>query len=184
MNRLLPLLLLAVSLSAPAAPRALVPGKSEIAFSVKQMGVAVDGHFAKFDAQVDLDPAKLESSSAQVSVDTGSLVTGDAEADETAKDKPWLDAAGFPKATFKSTSIKSLGPDRFEARGTLAIRGKPRELGVTVITQTLADGSTVVSGALPLKRTDFGIGGGEWNESDVVSNEVQVRFKLTLAPAH
>jgi polyisoprenoid-binding protein YceI len=176
-------LTLAFAASAMAAPRAPIAARSEIAFTAKQMGVSVDGHFTRFDATIDLDPAKPESGHAEVSVDVASLTTGDDDADGTARDKPWLDAAAFPKATFKSSAVRALGPGRYEVKGTLTLRGKPRDITVPFASANEADGGTVVSGAFSLNRSDFGIGGGEWNEGDVVANAVQVRFRLTL-PAH
>ena len=43
--------------------------------------------------------------------------------------------------------------------------------------------SLVASGAFSIKRTDFSIGGGEWNEGDLVADEVPVTFRLLLGPA-
>ena len=40
-----------------ATYQAVVPEKSSITFSYKQMGVAMDGKFKKFSAQVGLDTA-------------------------------------------------------------------------------------------------------------------------------
>lgn len=165
-----------------AAPREVVAARSEIAFSVKQMGVPVSGRFTRFDAQIDLDPARPAASSAQVSVDIGSLTTGDEEADGVALDAPWLNLAGFPKATFKSRAVRALGDDRFEVNGTLTIRGAAREVTVPFVLQPQSGGAALASGELRLRRTDFGIGGGEWNEGELVANEVPVRFRLWLAP--
>jgi polyisoprenoid-binding protein YceI len=169
-----------LAFAATAAERPLDLTKSEIGFSVKQMGVAVSGKFKRFTARIVLDPAKLESASAEVKVDIASIDTGDEEGDATAKDKPWLDAAGFPQATFKSTSVRALGGDRYEVKGTLTIRGKPREISVPLILKKQPDGSSLATGEFQIRRTDFGIGGGEWNEADLVGNEVPVHFRLTL----
>lgn len=178
----LPLAALLLPASLLAAPRALVPERSEIAFSVKQMGVPVSGRFTRFEATVDLDLATPETGRATLAVDIASLSTGDEEADAVALDTPWLDRLGFPKATFQSSGVKALGTGRYEARGTLTIRGKARPITVPFSAQAQADGSLLVSGDFNLRRADFGIGGGEWNEGDLVAAEVPVRFKLWLAP--
>ncbi len=175
-------LLIACSLPVAAAPRALEPAESEIAFSVKQMGVAVSGTFSRFDAKIDLDGARPEASSAQISVDIASLSTGDEDADGIALDKPWLDRLGFPKATFKSSAVRALAQGRYEARGLLTIRGVSRDITVPFNTREQADKRTLISGSFTIKRADFGIGGGEWNEGDLVAADVPVTFKLMLAP--
>jgi polyisoprenoid-binding protein YceI len=176
------LLLLAAG-SAVAAERPVDKAGSEIGFSVKQMGVPVSGRFTRYDAKIDLDVAKPELSRAELSVEIASLTTGDADSDAVALDKPWLNKLDFPKATFKSTTVRALGPNRYEAKGLLTIRGKPREVTVPFAAQDLSGGATLLSGQFTLRRADFGIGGGEWNEGDLVANDVPVTFKLKLAPA-
>lgn len=176
-------LLSLAALSTQAAPRAVDTARSDISFSVKQMGVAVDGRFARFDAQVNFDPARPETSSAALTVDIASIDAGSEEADSTAAERAWLDKAGFPKATFKSTSVRAVGPGKYEAKGLLTIKGKPREITVPFTAADQASGSTLLSGKFSIRRTDFGIGGGEWNEGDLVANEVPVKFQLLLAPA-
>jgi polyisoprenoid-binding protein YceI len=185
MMRLAAVLLLAGG-TAIAAERPLVAAKSEIGFSVKQMGVAVTGDFKRFSARIDLDPKKPEAGSAEISVDIASVSTGTDEGDQTALDKAWLDATGFPKATFKSTSVRALGAagDRYEAKGLLAIKGKPREISVPFTLTTQPDGSAIVAGDFQIRRTDFGVGGGEWNQGDLVANDVPIHFRLTLAKEH
>jgi polyisoprenoid-binding protein YceI len=194
------LLLLLACAAANAAERPLIASKSEIGFSVKQMGVAVSGEFKRFTAKVDLDPKKPESGSAEIVVDVASVSTGTDEGDETAIDKAWLDAAGFPKATFKSTSVRGLGgaahgcasaagagcagaADRYEAKGLLTIKNKPREITVPFTLTSQADGGSVVAGDFQIRRADFGVGGGEWNQGDLVANEVPIHFRLTLGAA-
>jgi len=38
----------------------------------------------------------------------------------------------------------------------------------------------VATGSFALKRLDFKVGEGDWADTSVVANDVQVRFKLTL----
>jgi polyisoprenoid-binding protein YceI len=179
MTRALCLAALVLFPAIAAAASKVVYDQSEIAFSVKQMGVPVSGRFAQFTADIDLEVAHPEKGSAQISVDIASITTGMEEGDDTARDKAWLDADGFPKATFKSSAVRGLGGARYEAKGTLTIRGKAREL--TVPFTLKRDGATtIVAGDFSIRRTDFGIGGGEWNESDLVANEVPIHFRLTL----
>jgi len=168
---------------AASAGRALDLRGSEIAFSVKQMGVPVSGRFQRFDAQLQFDPAQPQSASAQISVDIASVDAGSEEANTVAVDKPWLDRAGFPRATFTSSAVRALGGNRYEARGLLTIKGRPREITVPFTAQPQPGGATLLSGQFTIRRADFGIGGGEWDESDLVGAEVPVTFRLRLAPA-
>ena len=170
-------------LSLAAAERPLIPSKSEIGFTVKQMGVGVSGNFREFTARIDLDPQKPEAGKAQIEVTTASIATGEPQADTEAVAKPWLNAAGFPKARFASDEIHTLGQGRFEVKGKLTIKGKTREVKVPVTLENQPDGTALVAGEFTLLRTDFGVGGGEWNDDELVANEVPVRFRFTLGPA-
>ncbi|HSN79852.1 MAG TPA: YceI family protein, partial [Rhodoferax sp.] len=64
-----------------AAQQKLLPAQSSIAFEIKQMGVPVQGHFKKFDAQISFDAAKLATSKVTFSVDIGSATMGSPEMD-------------------------------------------------------------------------------------------------------
>ena len=61
------------------AQQKLVPAQSEINFTVKQMGVPLDGKFSKFDAQVMFDSKKPEAGKIDFSIDLGSAAVGDAD---------------------------------------------------------------------------------------------------------
>ena len=63
------------------AQQKLVPAQSEVQFTARQMGVPLEGHFKKFDAQVRFDPAKLATSQIAFTVDTGSATMGSRETD-------------------------------------------------------------------------------------------------------
>lgn len=165
---------------AEAAPRLLMAAESRIEFSIKQMGVTVSGVFRKFDAQIELDPQQLDHAHADVSVEIGSLSTGDDDADQIALDTPWLNRAQFPQARFVSSGVKRIADQRYEVTGTLTIRGQSRVITVPLQTQTRADGTLLASGSFTLHRADFGIGGGEWNQGDIVAKDVAVSFRLVL----
>ncbi|MEQ1439191.1 YceI family protein [Fontimonas sp. SYSU GA230001] len=175
-------LLSALPLTAPAAPRAVLPQGSEIAFRVTQMGVDVSGRFTRFDARIDWVDDDPSRSSAEVTVDIGSLSTGDDEADAVALDKPWLNRAAFPQAQFRSTSVRRLDATRYEASGTLTIRGRTRPLSFGFSLRPRDGGGALLEGEFAVLRSDFGIGGGEWNEGDLVADRVPVRVRLLLAP--
>ena len=185
MNRCLPVVL-AVLVAACAfdaraqAPRHIVAEKSQIRFVTRQMNVAVEGAFRKFDATVAFDPAKPEATQAKFEVDLGSIDLGSAEGETEARRKPWLNVEAFPKASFVSTALKPAGtPGKFIADGNLTIRGTTQKIAVP-ITISEAAGLRVVEGQFPLKRLQFTIGEGAWSDTDTVADEVLVRFRFAL----
>ncbi|RMX05056.1 YceI family protein [Corticibacter populi] len=159
--------------------QALVAPQSEIKFTFKQLGVPVSGHFKSFEADVQLDPADLAASSVKLDVDTGSATIGDAQTDAELVKQPWFDTAQFPKASFVSSSIKPLQDGQYEADGTLTIKGVSSAVKVPVTLEQTGD-VTVASGRLPIQRLGYKIGDGDWSDTSVVADEVQVQFKFTL----
>jgi polyisoprenoid-binding protein YceI len=173
--------LLLAATGALAAPRPLAREGSQIGFTVKQMGVPVSGEFRRFDAAIDFDATSPEKSSASIRIEIGSLTTGDEEADEVAVNEDWLDKAHAPYATFRSSSIRTLGSGRYEARGTLNIRNRARDIVVPFAIQDRPDGKLVITATFIIKRAEFGIGGGMWNEGGVVAEEIPVNVRLVVA---
>ena len=159
----------------------LVPAQSEIVFTTRQMGVPVEGRFARFTARMALDPKKPEGGNISLAIETGSVRFGAAEVEAEVAKPGWLDSAKFPQATFQSTAIKAVEPNRFEVAGRLSMKGMVRDLVVPVQLAPAAGGLAVASGSFTLKRLDFKVGDGDWNDPSLVANEVVVKFRLALS---
>ena len=171
----------AVAQPAAAQPRPaqLQPG-SEIAFTTKQMGVPVEGRFGKFTAQITLDPKKPETGTVAFSIDTGSARFGSAELDAEVPKPTWLNVPKFPQASFQSSSIKAAGPGRFEVAGKLSIKGAQHDV-VVPVQLTQAGATSTATGTFAIKRLSFKVGEGEWTDTSMLADDVQIRFKLVLA---
>ena len=154
--------------------------QSRVGFVSKQMGVAVDGGFKKFSAQVALDPAKPEAGRAQIDIDLSSVDTGSTDADDEVKSKSWFNVREFPSARFVATGVKSLGNGRYEAKGQMSIKGRTREI-VAPFTYKIVGASAVFEGSLPIQRLQYGIGEGVWSDTATVADEVLVKFRFTVA---
>ncbi len=176
-------LVLAGSLLAQAEEyNTIQAAKSGVAFVSKQMGVAVNGKFSKFNAQISFDAARLANSKARIDIDMASIDAGSEEANDEVKGKDWFDIKTYPTARFESTGIKALGGNRYEASGKLTIRNVTRNVTVPFTVRNEGD-STLLEGGLQILRQQFGIGTGEWADVSTVADEVQLRFKFTLAAA-
>ncbi len=161
------------------AEQKLNPAQSEVGFQFKQMGVPVDGKFTKFDAQVSFDAAKLATSKVNFTVDIASATLGDKATDAELPKAPWFNTAKFPQASFASSSIKALGAGKFEVAGKLSIKGVAQDV-VIPVTMTQAAAVTTAVGTFPMKRLTYKIGEGEWADTSMVADPVQVKFKLAL----
>ena len=174
--------LLMASLNRPAwaadAPITLVAPQSEVAFTIKQMGVPVSGRFKRFSAQTNFNPRSPQTSQVAMRFELASA-TVSADADAELGKPDWFATARFPQATFQSTGIKALGGGKFEVSGKLTIKGLSRDV-VVPMQLAQAGGVSTVTGGFPIKRLDFKVGEGDWADPAFVANDVQVKFKLVL----
>lgn len=158
--------------------------QSALTFGYKQMGVAMDGSFKQFTAQVRFDPARLANAQARIEVTLDSIDTGLKDADEEVAGKLWFNTRVYPLASFFSTGIRPLGGGRYQATGKLTIKGRTLEVTAPVTFQG-AGNRGVLDGNFTLQRTAYAIGEGEWRDLGTVADDVQIKFHLVVfaAPA-
>lgn len=177
MKRALCLILLSTPFSAMAADDVMhwkmVPEKSSITWSVDYSGKPVQGTFSSFTSDIAFDPAHLDKSAVSVSINTAKITSTDKDAQGSLAGGEWLAAKQYPAAVFKSSSFKHIGGDNYEADGTLTIRDKMVKTVLPFMLK-ITGHDAVMDGTTILKRLDFGIGTGEWEKTDAVTNDVKV----------
>lgn len=170
--------------SAVHAQQKIVPAHSDVAFVSKQLGVPIEGHFKKFDAQLSINTAKPEASSVRLHIDMASATLGVPETDAELPKANWFNTAKFAQASFESSSVKNLGGGKWEVAGKLNIKGNTRDVVVPVALSQSGSGAqllTLAQGQLTIKRLAFKIGENEWADTSMVADDVLVKFKLTLS---
>ena len=182
MKRLLALALISTAFSSASYAQKLMPVGNTISFTSKQMGVNVEGSFKKFDAQLAFDPQKPEAGKVGFTIDLTSVDIGDAGTMTELKKPGWFDSARVPTATFASTGIKATGPGKFEIAGNLTVKGiaKPVTVPVTLTQAGLPAGQTRADGSFVIKRLEYKIGDGDWNDVSLVANDVNVKLRLVF----
>ncbi|WP_321930337.1 YceI family protein [Paraburkholderia guartelaensis] len=154
--------------------------KNSVSAVFKQMNVPVEGRFNHFTADVRFDPANVAASSAKLDVEVASFDLGAPEYNKEVAGDEWFDASHFPHATFVSTQIKPAANGAFTVTGKLTIKGKTTDVVVPV--QYRKDGANqVFDGTLPIKRLAYGIGSGEWKDTSIVADDVQIKFHIVSA---
>ena len=136
-------------------------------FKISHLGYSyITGTFKDIDGKFSFDAAKPEDSKIEFNVNTASVFTNNAERDKHISSKDFLKVADFPKATFKSTSVKSTGKNA-DGKATADVTGDLTIAGVTkpvVVKATfLGEGKDPwggyragFEGTTSIKRTDFG----------------------------
>jgi polyisoprenoid-binding protein YceI len=177
------ILLLAMTASAQAVEfNQVFPERSQITFVSKQMGVPVDGGFKRFQAQLVFDPAKPEAGKINLVLDLASIDAGAKEANDEVVGKNWFNVKTFPHATFVASGVRALGGGRYEARGSLSIKGRTREV-TTPFSFRIDKGMGRFEGGFVMKRLEYGIGEGTWGDPSVVADEVKISYSIVAGSA-
>lgn len=172
LHRILAPVLLAASGLLLAAPLAVGPAsKSTLTATFRQEGASIENPFLKWTGQIDYDAKNVAAATASIEVDMASYDIGDPlYAAELAK-KAWFDTATHPKGTFRSTAIKPVSATRFDATGTLTLKGRSQTITVPVtVNGTSFDGSFTIS------RKAFGIGDPAWDGA--IDDRITIKFHL------
>lgn len=157
----------------------IVPEQSSITFTASQNNAPVTGEFKKFEGNINFDPNQLDKSNVHIIVDVGSIATPDPDISNTLKTADWFNAKVFPQAIFNATHFTKTGNNTYQANGTLTIRDKSLPIKLIYMLDQYTETNAVAKGMVVLKRNDFGIGQGDWTNTDVVKNDVQVNFKIS-----
>jgi polyisoprenoid-binding protein YceI len=159
-------------------------GSSSVAFTAKQMQVTIPGRFERFTATIRFDPGDLPGSKVLIDIDVASAVTPNRDIEIEIKREPWFDVARHPMARFETTGFTHKGGDRYDAAGQLTLRGVTKAVVLPATIHVADDPDrpgmlrAEATGDVPLSRTAFGIGQGQWRDVAVVADEVLVRIKV------
>lgn len=167
----------ALFIAAPASASSWTvdPAASSLVFVAQQNGAPVVGRFSDWEAEITLDPEQPETGRIRAVIRTASAATGQGQVDQTLAGAAWFDPANHPEAVFESTSIAALGNGRYEATGTLSIKGTGKEI-VLPFDLAVEGDSARATAEVSLARTVFGIG-ADIPEA-TVANDVTVRLDI------
>jgi polyisoprenoid-binding protein YceI len=175
----------AAQAASPITHYVLDQTKSTLEFTFMQAGAQNKGKFTRFPVSFDFAPDNLAGSRLEVTVEIGSLDTGDKERDDTLRSADLFAVAKFPQAHFAASQFVRTASG-FEALGKLTIRGVTRDARVPFTFRTADEHGVAagyMSGKTSIRRLDFGVGQGDWRATDQVGNEVGVAFALRLTSA-
>lgn len=154
------------------------PNQSSLSFTATQNGAPVTGQFKTFKGKILVDPNNYQASSIDIIVDMNSITTSYEDIKNTLISPDWFNVKLFPTAEFKAKDFKKMGENQYQATGTLSIRGKTVPVTLTFTTEEPSKDTGVVVGSTTLKRIAFGIGQGEWSNTNQIKDEVKVDFKV------
>ena len=174
------LALLAASAQTLATEYVQAPG-SALTFATKYQGEVFVGSLPGFVTRLRFDPAQLADARLEVTIPLAGATIDNPDGTETLRSGDFFDVARFPQARFEATTFRSLGGKRYAADGTLTLRGASRP--VTLDFTWTPGARPLLAGRATVKRLDFGVGGGDWADTDIIPNEVAVSTRVLLVPA-
>ncbi|MDJ0956102.1 MAG: YceI family protein [Arenicellales bacterium] len=155
-------------------------GNSKVGFVATYDEVPFEGRFEDFEAAIRFDPSTLDQASFKVNVTITSVNTDSPDRDEGMLEQDFFDASQYPSATFTSTAFaKSTNGDGYDVTGDLAIKGISKPISLN-FNWEVSDNAARLHGQGSVKRTDFKVGTGDWEEDDTIGFDVQIVFDLGL----
>lgn len=140
------------------------PNHTQVAWSVDHMGFStLFGMFGQPSGQLTLDPKKPADAKLEIEFPISGLAVTSQKFDAHLKSAELLDAAKFPTATFRSTSVEVSG-QKAKVTGDLTVHGVTRPVTLDVAfhgagVNPMSKAETVgFSGTTKLKRSEFGLG--------------------------
>ena len=109
------------------------PGHTAAMFCARHMMVTyVRGHFKNVSGSLVFDPENPGQSSAEVTIDAGTIWTGQPQRDAHLRSADFLDVENHPRITFAGNQVEVAGARDYILRGALTIRGVSREVELKV----------------------------------------------------
>jgi len=151
------------------------PKDSHIKFQASQGGSNINGEFKNYTSDIKFNPEALDKCAAKVTIDIGSFVVDDSNAKTNLGTKEWFDTALFPQAVFEASKFKSLGDKKYEATGTLTIKGQAKPTTLIFTLNEFSKTTASITGETIIKRKDFKIGE---ESTDSVKDDVKVSIEI------
>jgi polyisoprenoid-binding protein YceI len=177
-------LLLTLSAAAQDAWQ-LDPPHSSAQFSVRHLGVStIRGAFTKVSGSVVYDPANLNKSSIQATIDASSVDTRVEMRDNDLRSPRFLDAQKYPTITFQSKKVEAAGAGMLKVAGDLTIHGVTKEVVLDVDGPTPAIKDPMgkdrlrmgASATTKINRNDFGVSG----LPGIVGDEITITLDVEM----
>lgn len=182
MKRLRPILLaglLSLPLLAQATDYQVVSSASQLRFHGSYQGAGFDGIFPDWKASIHYDPQHPEQSSFDVLITLAGASTGDGNRDQSLPTADFFDTARYPTAHFTTQAFHRNADGSVVAEGQLELKGHRHPVRLAVRFQPTAEGAILDVGTR-VQRLDYGIGSGDYADTSVIANAVDISAHLQL----
>lgn len=164
---------------------------TNVGFSVTHMMFSkVHGRFTQFEGVLEGNPDDFANAKINFEIDVASVDTNNEDRDNHLRSGDFFDVETYPKMTFVSKQIKSVGGNKYDIVGDITIKDTTKE--ITFTTTFLGKGTSPFGAEVAafeaeskLSRKEFGI---TWNQAIeaggvLVSDEIKITLDVQLNPA-
>jgi polyisoprenoid-binding protein YceI len=159
------------------------PKHTAAQFSVRHLGIStVRGWFDKVSGTVQYDPAHVEKSSLQATIEAASVNTRVEMRDNDLRSPHFFDAAKYPTITFQSKKVESAGTGKLKVTGDLTMHGVTKEVVLDVdgptppVKDQKGEERMGASATTKINRMDFGVAGA----SGVAGDEITITLDIEM----
>src|SRR5262249_18824366 len=125
------------------------------------------------------------ASRAVVKIETGKVKSDDKDAQDNLTTADWFSSVRYPLATFEATHFTHVKDDEYSAEGTLTVRDKTAKVTLPFTAKFYDDKNASpparyarIQGDVTIKRTQLGVGQGDWSQTDTIADDVKVTVRL------
>lgn len=153
---------------------------SQLGFTVTHLGIAdVSGTFNDFDVIIKSSKSDFSDVSVELTAKTASIDTRIDARDNHLRSADFFDVAKYPEMSFKSSSVKKSGKNKYKLTGDLHLHGITKQVTIELrykgtVENPMSKKQTAgfqVTGVI--YRSDFNIGNGF--PAPMISNEVRIK---------
>jgi cytochrome b561/polyisoprenoid-binding protein YceI len=163
------------AIPAGTVPDWAIGANRSLRFSVKWGDDNIRGSFSRWSGTVRFNPEALEKSSVKIVIDLTSASTSDSERDQMLQEDDFFAISKASSATFTATSFRKISGSRYQANGTLTLKGISKPQSIT-FNLNIDDKKASVLGQGSLSRAAFNVGIGDY---DMIADTVQLQFKFS-----
>lgn len=153
---------------------------SQLGFTVKHLGISdVSGTFNDFDVTINSTKPDFSDAVIELTAKVASIDTRVEARNNHLKSADFFDAEKYPTLSFKSTSLKKAGKNKYKLTGDLNLHGVTKQVTMDLeyrgtVENPMSKKQTAgfqVTGVI--NRSDFNLGNGF--PAPMISNEVRIK---------
>ena len=135
--------------------------------------MTVEGKLGGLKSSILFDPAKLDSSKIEATVEVNTIDTDNGTCNDHLKTDSYFDAAKYPAITIKSVLFKHKTGNSYTGIFNLTMKDKTNQVELP-FTYNENGNAASFKGTLKIKRTDYGVG----SKSMVMANDVTIMIDV------